>query len=68
MTDEPVAVKRGLLTAGGRPGNWLSGLGIPDERLPDHHALGGTVSCPAFSGQGICGYFTRLPARSGTRP
>lgn len=42
MTDEPVAVKRGLLTAGGRPGNWLSGLGIPDERLPDHHALGGT--------------------------
>ena len=26
------------------------------------------VSCPAFSGQGIRGYFTLLPARSGTRP
>ena len=26
------------------------------------------LSCPAFSGQGICGYFTLLPARSGTRP
>jgi hypothetical protein len=26
------------------------------------------LSCPTFSGQGNCGYFTRLPARSGTRP
>jgi hypothetical protein len=26
------------------------------------------VSCPAFSGQRICGYFTLLPAHSGTRP
>lgn len=29
---------------------------------------GDALSCPAFSGQGICGLFTRLPARSGTRP
>ena len=27
-----------------------------------------SLSCPAFSGQGICGQFTLLPARSGTRP
>jgi hypothetical protein len=26
------------------------------------------LSCPTFSGQGICGYFTLLPARSGTHP
>ncbi len=27
-----------------------------------------TVSCPTFSGQGNCGYFTLQPARSDTRP
>ena len=32
------------------------------------HWQGYELSCPAFSGQGICGYFTLLPARSGTRP
>jgi hypothetical protein len=38
----------------------------------EHHwsmaALQIKVSCPTFPGQGTCGYFTRLPARSGTRP
>ena len=34
-------------------------------------ALGTLIAearCPAFSGQGICGSFTLLPARSGIRP
>ena len=47
---------------------WYSGGKLAaDLTLPKlRHRWG--LSCPAFSGQGICGYFTRLPARSGTRP
>ena len=42
------------------PGRLLGRGGRP--RLP--RRPGRALSCPAFSGQGICGYFTLLPARS----
>ena len=48
---------------------WLGEIGpAPHLHFATHEKLAAWVSCPAFSGQGICGYFTLLPARSGTRP
>ena len=53
------------------PSGLGSGIDFPNGRRTERQAalaLLAILSCPAFSGQGICGYFTLLPARSGTRP
>ena len=57
-----------LLAAAG-PGPGQQQRPVPGRRPGDgQHGQRRHLSCPAFSGQGICGYFTRLPVRSGTRP
>jgi site-specific recombinase XerD len=46
-------------------GPWLH---VPVGKLHEDRYLPLHLSCPTFSGQGIRGYFTLLPARSGTHP